>query len=401
MSTLLIVILLAIAFFHCLYVVYYWQKTDSEFDFQNGESFNPTVGVVLCLRGANGQLVDCLQGLAKQSRGFQLYCVFDNELDPAVAVVESNSEHFLVRPILLFADEISGNRSLKCNSLLHALKKVDESLEVLAFIDADVQPDVNWLKDLITPLADERIAVSTGNRWFSNEPATLGNSVRQCWNAAAVVQMMIYRIAWGGSWAAKMDTIRESYLTEHLKSAFCEDTALNNIVGKRQVFRVNSLVALNNESASLADTVEFITRQLLTVRMYHRAWPLVLGHGVLVLLVNVFAILALLYFSAIGDWAAGRQIFAAMCYLQIVNVFSLYFVARRNEVFLSNRGISAKSITHRPLSFLGGVLVSQFVHPYCALKAMFLSRTRWAGVDYNINGNSIELVNYHPSRIVT
>ena len=397
MSILVNIAILSIATIHCLYVVYYWLKTERDI-VSNDEGFDPSTGVILCLRGAEPQVEGCLTGLSSQTRDFQLYCVFDNEMDPAVSIVKSHAENFQNQPILLFADDISDQRSLKCNSLLHALEEVDQTLEVLAFIDADVCPDPNWLADLVGPLVNKSIAITTGNRWYANDQADLGNSVRQCWNAAAVVQMMIYQIAWGGSWAGTTDAIRQSGLAEHLKTAFCEDTALNRIFDKRQVYRVNSLVTLNDESAPLQETMGFITRQLLTVRMYHRAWPLVLGHGVLVFLVNAIALAAFLLCIVFGETSAARQIFAAVCYLQVVNLFSLYFVARKNETILENRGIRVGSILQRPFGFFLGALVAQFVHPYCAIKAAFLSRTRWAGVDYDVTGNTIKLLNYHPSR---
>ena len=401
MPTFVIIALLAIAFFHSVYVLCYWLKTEFRFLPEGLAEFNPATGVVLCLRGLSGQLDGCLQGLANQSRDFQLYCVFDSETDPAVSFVNSHLKRFATPPVLLFADEISDRRSLKCNSLLYALEEVDPALEVLAFIDSDVSPDPNWLGDLVAPLADDRFALTTGNRWFSNEPASIGNTVRQCWNAAAVVQMLIYRIAWGGSWAAKTDTIHKSGFAQHLEKAFCEDTALNEIFGKRQIFRVNSLVALNDDFTSLSDTMAFITRQLLTVRLYHRAWPLVLGHGVAVFLVNLLALEVLVGCIATGGWAAAGQVVAAICCLQVANMFSLYFVARRNESFLGARSVNLKPILARPVSFLTGALLSQLVHPYCAIRAMFLSRARWAGIDYDINGKAVKMVEYRPSRNVT
>lgn len=401
MPTIVIIALLAVAFFHAVYVACYWLKTRSCFAPENDAEFVPTVGVVLCLRGIGEQLEGCLQGLANQSKGFQLYCVFDSQTDPAVSIVEANAKRFAVAPVLLFADEISDDRSLKCNSLLFALKEVDQTLEVLAFIDSDVSPDPNWLVDLIAPLAEEDISLTTGNRWFANAPASIGNSVRQCWNAAAVVQMMIYRIAWGGSWAAKTDTIRQSGFAQHLEKAFCEDTALNEIFGKHQIYRVNSLIALNNDLSPLGETVGFVTRQLLTVRLYHRAWPLVLGHGVAVFLVNLLAVVLLGFLVGVGDWVAAGKVVAAICCLQIANIFSLYFVARRNEALLAARGVRLKSVLKHPVSFLAGSLLSQLVHPYCALRAMLLSRTQWAGIDYEITGKAVKMVNYQPSQTVT
>ena len=400
MSTLAILGLIGLALFHSAFVILYWLKTEPAEEHPENENpeteFRPRTGVVLCLRGADPQLDDCLQGLAKQSNEFQLYCVFDNATDPAVAVVKHHEEEFSYKPILLFVENISDYRSLKCNSLLHALDHVDQSLEVLAFIDGDVKPDQHWLRELTTPLAEKEIAVTTGNRWFATPRPTFGSALRQSWNAAAIVQMLIYKIAWGGSWASKFDTIRDSKFAAHLKYAFCEDTAMNSIFDTGEIHRVPSLVTLSDCQTTMKSAIEFITRQLLTLRLYHRLWPLVLGHAVLVLSFNVLAVMAIIYNACCGNSEAVRQLIVAIFYVQIVNVFSLYYVSVRNEQLLKNRGIEYTAVLKHKFKFLWSAFVSQWIHPYCAIKAAFQKRTHWRGIEYEVSPLETKLIEYRP-----
>ena len=396
MSSLAILGLIGIAIFHSGFVISYWLKTEPDTDDPSVQQFQPRTGVVLCLRGTDPQLDDCLQGLANQSNEFQLYCVFDSSTDPARSVVENHASEFAKQPVMLVVENVSNTRSLKCNSLLYALDQVDPSLEVLAFIDGDVKPDVHWLRDLIAPLASKDVAVTTGNRWFAAARPKIGTALRQTWNAAAIVQMMIYKIAWGGSWAARFETIRNSKFTDHLEHAFCEDTAMNRIFQTGEIHRVPSLVTLSDGQSTFESASNFITRQLLTLRLYHRVWPLVLGHAIFVIGANLFALAALAYSFFNGDSSAVRQLITAIFYVQVVNVFSLYYISARNEQLLKKRDVAFTSVKKHRFAFFTAAFVSQRIHPYCAVKAALQQQTNWRGIAYEVNSLETKLVEYRP-----
>ena len=89
---------------------------------------------------------------------------------------------------------------------------------------ADTIPHRTWLRELAAALADEQVGAATGNRWYMPQQPTWGSLVRLFWNAAAIVQMWFYGIAWGGTLAVKTKVFRESDLLERWGNAFCEDT---------------------------------------------------------------------------------------------------------------------------------------------------------------------------------
>ena len=74
---------------------------------------------------------------------------------------------------------------------------------MVALLDADTIPHRTWLRELVAPLADPRVGAATGNRWYMPAEAGWAGLVRYLWNAAAVVQMYCYGIAWGGTLALK------------------------------------------------------------------------------------------------------------------------------------------------------------------------------------------------------
>lgn len=174
------------------------------------------------------------------------------------------------------------NCSLKCSSLIHAISQLHSDVSVVASLDADAVVSPNWLETLIAPPENPDVGISSGNRWFQI-PATqkAGSAVRAVWNAAAVVQMYLYQIPWCGSLASRRDVINDCDLLDRWSNAFCEDTLLAQAVKELGlvVARPIEVVVVNEESTSCYSEFRWIRRQLLTVRLHHSRWPLVLLHG--------------------------------------------------------------------------------------------------------------------------
>jgi hypothetical protein len=342
--------------------------------------------------------------LARQNYpSFQLYCIFDDVNDPAVACVKAELTEFMRPPLLLFTTEISQNRSLKCNSIDFAIAqlenfRVDFPAEVVAFLDADTVPDQNWLRDLIAPLVDRRIGVTTGTRWFSPSDLSWGSLVRFVWNAAAIVQMHGYHIAWGGSWACQIDALRNSGLATHLRNAFCEDTALNRVFKQKKVVHVPTLVVNNEESTDICSAANFITRQLLALRLYHHAWPWVAAHATLVLAVNLLGLVCVVACAAVGQYAEMTAAIAGYLVFQTTNVGLLALIERCNRSILNRRGqLTCSLIFRSPIRIGIATLLSQAIHVYATFRCWFTGRIWWRGIEYQIDRQArIQMTSYQP-----
>ncbi len=392
---------LAISLFQIIYVSFYCWKTrlPQPITIDDRQSYCPTAAIVLCLRGDDPALSDCLEGIAWQSYpDFQLFCVLDHPNDPANQILKDNSYKFTRPPKTIVVDAVSPSRSLKCNSLLCAIDAIGSAYEVIAFIDADTVPDPRWLSDLVQPLGNLQIGVTTGNRWFSASDHQLGSLLRQTWNAAAVVQMILYRIAWGGSWAARRETLLDSQFRQHLETAFCEDTALNGAFGDKTVHCVPHLVTLNNETTNLRGAFGFIVRQLLTLRLYHRAWPLVLCHGLIILAAGAISIIAMVLLVLSADWQWTILLGVCIACFQLVNLLLLIFIERQNRQILAYRDTIVRSVLEdSPGLFLLSVVAAQVVHPVAIIKAWLARTATWRGIEYRIMPQSkVRMVQYQP-----
>jgi cellulose synthase/poly-beta-1,6-N-acetylglucosamine synthase-like glycosyltransferase len=126
----------------------------------------PRAAVILPLRGADASLGLCLRGLLDQDYPqFSLHIVIDSPLDPAWNLVDQvlaggHGPHVNVRVDALL--QPLATCTLKISALIQAVTGLDESVQVIAIIDADVNPPRTWLRTLVAPLADPQVGGRRG-----------------------------------------------------------------------------------------------------------------------------------------------------------------------------------------------------------------------------------------------
>ena len=180
----------------------------------------PRAAVVLCLRGHDPFLNDCLDGLLRQDYpDYHVWIVIDQPDDPAWAMTQDavlrlQAGNVTIEPLR----ERFETCSLKGSSLAQAVSRIDESFRIVAFLDGDTIPHRTWLRELAAPLQEPGIGVSSGNRWYVPSDSRWGTLVRYVWNAAAVVQMYWNHFTWGGSVALRGDIARHPELSSRWRS---------------------------------------------------------------------------------------------------------------------------------------------------------------------------------------
>ncbi len=362
----------------------------------------PKAAVVLCLRGTDPFLADCLKALLDQDYpDYDVRIVVDAVDDPAWKVVETGvaAESATNVHVEALVDRRE-TCSLKCSSLIQAIGALDPSYEFVAQIDADTIAHRSWLRELATPLADERVGATTGNRWYMPGDAAWGSLVRYTWNAAAVVQMFLYNVAWGGTLAVKTKVFRESDLLQRWGNALCEDTMLYGALKKmklRLVF-VPSLMMVNREHCGLGNFYRWMRRQLLTARLYHPHWIAVAGHGIVAGFATVGSAVMICVSLIAGQWNDAAMLGAGFLLYQVV-MLSLWPVMECTvRRIVRARGQPTGWVTAKKfVNFVLTNVVMQFIYPVGLLSAMRLRKVDWRGVVYRIEGPwKIRLKAYQP-----
>ena len=383
-------------------------------------NFAPRVAMVLCLRGNDPSLNTCLESvLAQDYPNFEVHFVIDSPEDPAARSIQDflnrNPDSLKFRKIFLNhesnSNSISNTCSLKNQSLIAAINSADKSIEVFALIDADGTVEKNWLSRLVAPLSDAQVGASTGSRWFAPKERNPGSLIRQTWNAAALPQMHFYNIPWGGALAIRRSAIEACDLLSHWSNGFCEDTMLTGILASKKfrVTQVPGLITRCTESTSLPAAINWISRQLLTVRLHHSSWPLVLGHAIFAgtCLASALVMIAWCFWEQ-HFFQATRLTLAVIAFL-VANVGLLQVIQLANRsaginwlakhLKTDNKPPSNEAIdSARAPGFLGA-LMTQLLYPWIAAKTALMRQVQWRGITYKIGpGKRITMDGYYPYR---
>lgn len=363
----------------------------------------PKAAILLSVRGADPFLPRCIEGLLTQDYpNYSVRIVVDHVEDPAWDVIHEVIGHFPDRDVVVEPlREKLGTCTLKANGLLQAATHLDASYDLVAILDADVNPHSTWLRELAEPFQDEGVVAATGSRWFMPDTPNMVELVRYAWNAGAVVFMRSLNMPWGGTMAVRGSVIRSTALDKHWRHAMASDTALDAAVrelGGRVAF-VPSLVCVNRESTNFRGLWHFIRRQMLNNRFGPKDWRLLFAFGWLVLFTQAFIALAAL----VGLWQRDYQVVALASVTLVAFYMGGYFMSFALE-FGMRKPLRTRG---EPVQWLKPFTVVKLLLaiPYATLYYMlaFTSSTRmkrmtWRGVDYTVEGQVVKLVRYEPYR---
>ena len=357
----------------------------------------PAAAIILCVRGNDPTLQNCLTAIANLDYPeFDLHIMVDHESDSAMPVVrqfaDQNNAH-----IHVLSDPLK-TCSLKCNSLIQAFDRVGSKAQILAFLDADTVPHPQWLKCLASHLAVEGMGLVSGIRCFTPSASNAGSLIRHQWNSAATVQMFLYRIPWGGTLAMHSSLVEKLELKTKWSRAFCEDTMMADLLTKHnlKVCIALSLVLPNHESCQIADFINWVSRQLLTTKLYHSAWPLIIAHATITTFAWLAPVITLIVAMALGNSTSALWSIATLCGFQIANWLMLVSNQSCVQNQLAKTGASKDWLTlKKKLKLFALMPVTQCVYFIAVVKTISTRTVSWRKIDYQINGPfEIERLNY-------
>jgi cellulose synthase/poly-beta-1,6-N-acetylglucosamine synthase-like glycosyltransferase len=175
-------------------------------------------------------------------------------------------------PMQLVVAGIADGRGEKVNNLLRGIEAADPTGQVLVFADIDATPSPDWLRSLVEPLANPRITVSTGFRWYLPGEGFVSR-LRAAWDTSIATMMGNHdrNFAWGGSMAIRAADFRKLGIAEHYwANTVSDDYALTRAVreaGGKIAFAPRCLVASREES-DLREFLRWSTRQIIITRVY-------------------------------------------------------------------------------------------------------------------------------------
>ena len=359
----------------------------------------PRAVVLLSLRGADPFLPDCIRGLLNQKYpSYDVRIIVDSYSDPAWDVVQSLIEEHRGNAdvSIRVIEQRFDTCGLRLSAFIQEIESLDETYDVVAYLDADVIPYENWLHDLVAPLADPDVGATTGVRFYQPGDSNWGTLVRYLWNLAALLQMRVFQIAWGGSLALRASVFRESDLLKTWSRIVFEDThtfdALRSMGLRLRI--VPAVTMPNRESIPLDSCYSFIRRQMLNPKLYHSRWPLILALGLI--MTTHLAILQILV--GVGAMTQNWQLASAAG--GVLAAYGLGLgVAASIQSNCMQRVVTARGepTVAIPLKCAAAGVVVQWMYAWCLLSVLLLRQIRWRGITYDIHGPmDIRIQDYSP-----
>ena len=340
--------------------------------------FQPFVSVIAPTRGVEPGLEDNVRPLLRQDYpAYEVLFVFDDIADGAVEIVEQLGGRIVI------SGPAKGTGQ-KVHNLIAAVDQIDPRCEVIVFVDTDARPGRNWLRQLVAPLADDRIGASTGYRWFVPERGGLASRLRGVWNASiasALGEDSAKNFCWGGSTAIRRETFERLRVTDHWQGTVSDDFTLTRVLKEAELpihFTPNVLVPSVGD-CGFRELLEFTTRQVKITRVYapHLWLPLMLGSGLFSIVFFGGVILAI---------SSGS--------LPVSVILVILFVLGAAKSLIRWRAIKIPLAEHSS-KLNRDLLAHVFLWPFASLiyfgntvVAGFSRRIKWRGITYELKSPS-------------
>ncbi|MGM3307896.1 glycosyltransferase [Anabaena sp. WFMT] len=362
----------------------------------------PKTAVILCLRGADPFLPNCVRSLLQQNYPqYDLKLIVDSPEDPAFKIAkEAIAESAATNVQISTLRTVRHNCSLKCSSLVQAVSDLDDSYKVVALVDADTIVHPNWLRELVSPLTDNKVGLTTGNRWYLPTGSYWGSLVRYAGNVSTVVQMFLFQVPWGGSLAIKTELLHKTELLEKWGEAFGDDMLMHKVIKKHklQIKFVPSLLMVNREECDLPNLFASLKRLILCSRLYHPNWLALVSDAVSSILFPTLVIILSLGFLLAAEWKDAAFLLKSYSVYTIgLLLLMLVMELGVQEVIRSQGQTIAQVSLATIMKMLIAIPLTQWVYGLAMISSLWMSTVTWRGLTYRVQGPwNIRLVEYHP-----
>jgi cellulose synthase/poly-beta-1,6-N-acetylglucosamine synthase-like glycosyltransferase len=234
--------------------------------FRPTSSWHPHVLVICPCKGTEPEFSANVESILNQDYPtFRVVFVVEAEDDLAHPPLKKLGATVLVAGI-------TAVRGQKVHNMIHAVEHAAGDSEVFVFCDSDARYPRNWISNLIPPLEEETVGVSTGYRWYVAEQGALPSLFRSIWNASVVTALGSHsrNFAWGGSMALRREVFGRIRVRDSWDSAVSDDFAVTRAAraaGMRIVFVPSCLIPSYGRCTWL-ELLEFTTRQIIITRVY-------------------------------------------------------------------------------------------------------------------------------------
>jgi len=350
----------------------------------------PDVVVIVPCKGQHNELphlLDNLRPMMEQDYPDYrvIFSVFD-ENDLALPILNQLCQEYEHATVVVA--ESGAGRSQKLTNQLRALQDVCDRDEVFIFMDSDARPAGDVLKQLVVPLKDKSVGVTTGYRWYtpSKEHGGFGSWLRAAWNAGglSIIVHPKYSYAWGGAMAIRREVFDKCEIGAFWSVAGTDDLSMSGAVksaGYRAVLAPGCVVQ-SVEDMGLVQSIEWTSRQTVICRVYNPVmWrDLFLGETItLASIVGMCMVFVSGVLSGKPLWVSGGAL--------AIGVHVCTRLAYQRSILGVVEGLSRGLVTVRDRRRLMGfsLLVTPLI-VYNSVRSWVNRRITWRGIRYHLKG---------------
>lgn len=252
----------------------FWYRRVLRPKFSSG--YTPRAAVIVPCKGTNPHLKANLENFfSLDYPQYEVIFVTESDGDPAAQVIR---EVIAGRPNALFCSAgLSKSCGQKNHNLLAGIARAGDA-DVFVFADSDVRPAQTWLRELVLPLANNRIVVTSGFRWLC---AKKGSVAEWTHAYANIFIYVLFSCAffiggvglWGGSMAIRRKDFEKLGVAQKWSTAVVDDLSLSQIVHKKRLrgVIVPSCISQTDELfPSVKQSVAWFERQIMFLKVYFK-----------------------------------------------------------------------------------------------------------------------------------
>lgn len=234
-------------------------------------AYAPKVSLMVPCKDLDPDFEENMQCLLEQGYpDYELIFMTVNEQDPCYPVLQKIVARSPV-PAKIVLGGFSMQRCQKLDNILAGLQEVRPDSEVFVWVDTDARVPRSWLRDLVSPLKDPEIGVTSTFRWYRPEPGRHLTYLLTMWAAYQFSHMHLTKAkaVWGGSMAIRREFFEQLNMLDVWDTALADDCVLHDHVlkaGKRIEFVAPAMTSISSDLPT-GEILHFAMRQCVIAKV--------------------------------------------------------------------------------------------------------------------------------------
>lgn len=217
----------------------------------------PKVLVMVPCRGAELTLMENLESLKKQDyKDYDVVAIVDDKNDKAIPAIKAARIRWIV------SSKTNTGGGGKVRAMLTAMRRF-RNYDVYVNIDSDVSCKKNHISELVAPLSDRNVGVSTAYPYFMPLQG-FWSVVKMVWGFVGngMMESKLTRFVWGGSMAFRKNLMDNNELGVFGR-ALSDDMVIAHFAKKKglRIFYVNKGTIVVNTKETVQRLIEWSNRQ--------------------------------------------------------------------------------------------------------------------------------------------